>query len=76
MSGMEISTEQKRSLNYSGPLVTAKNYSLFSPVERQNAQRELKAFLKGLNTFKAKVFIKDAKGNGKWEWIMKQVNKA
>ena len=72
----ENDTEQSsRGPLYSGKQVTANNYNLFSKEERQNAHKELKAFLKGNLTYKAKLFIPDQDGGGKFERVTKQVSR-
>ncbi len=71
----ENASEEKRSSNYLGQMVTKSNYKLFTREERGNAQRELKAYLKGRPSYKAKVFIPEVGGGGKFAWIEKQVNR-
>jgi hypothetical protein len=42
--------------------VTALNYNLLTSEQRANAHRELKAYLKGLPTYKARVTTKNEEG--------------
>lgn len=67
--------QPKKGSRYLGQMVTPTNYNLFSKEERQNAHRHLESYLKGRDTYKAKVLIPNKKGEKTWQWVIKQVER-